>query len=50
MSLDQPLALTVDGQEQTDQEILLVNDGLTHYATLSLRRPTSLSEASPLCA
>jgi cellobiose phosphorylase len=46
--LDQPL--TLDGREQPDHKISLVNDGLTHYATLAVRRSAARSEMSPLCA
>jgi cellobiose phosphorylase len=48
--LDQPFTLTVDRQEQPDRKISLVNDGLTHYATLSLRPSAPLSDVSPLFA
>ncbi len=47
---DGPAMLTVDGQKQPHHAISLVNDGRTHYATLSLRLRAPLSEASPLCA
>jgi cellobiose phosphorylase len=48
--LDQPFTLAVDRQEQPDRKISLVNDGLTHYATLSLRPSPPLSGVSRLCA
>ena len=43
------LTLTVDGHEQQDHTVRLVNDGVMHNVSLSLR-PARLSEPSPLYA
>ncbi|MGZ9006299.1 MAG: GH36-type glycosyl hydrolase domain-containing protein, partial [Burkholderiales bacterium] len=40
------VALTVDGHEEPDCTVALVNDGLTHYVTLSLSAPARVSERS----